>query len=101
MYIEKKGRLYNVQPSLYLNLSVTPIILKRILDVAIVKNAPLHLWFHPWTFGDSDAEIGKYVGNVLSPFLKYAREKRNHGLLKFETMFSAAEKAESHMENAI
>ena len=101
MYIEKKGGLYNIQPSLYLNLSITPIILERILDVAISKKVPLHLWFHPWTFGDSDELIKKYVKNVFVPFLKYAQTKKRSGVLTFETMLSATEKAKEILGDTI
>jgi hypothetical protein len=99
MYIEKKGKLHNIQPSLYLNQSVTPFILERILDVAIAKKAPLHLWFHLWTFGLDIQAIEKYVKNVFSPFLKYAQIKKKNGVLTFETMLSAAEKAERSLVN--
>ena len=94
MYIEKKGNLFNIQPSLYLNNSVTPLILEGILEVAIAKKAPLHLWFHPWTFGDSQTKIMKYVQGVLSPFLKHAAAKKKNGSLTFETMLSASKKAQ-------
>jgi peptidoglycan/xylan/chitin deacetylase (PgdA/CDA1 family) len=92
--IEKRDRLYNIQPSLYLNLTRSPLILKGILDVAIRKKAPIHLWFHLWTFGNRNYDLQKYVKNVFSPFLKYAQNKRRDGFLTFETMFSAAEKAD-------
>lgn len=94
MYIEKKGNLYNIQPSLYLNLTITPIILKSILQMAIVKRAPMHIWFHPWTFGKSDETLRKYVKSVFTPFLKQAYYSMKKGMLTFETMSSAAEKAE-------
>ena len=98
MFIEKKNSLFNIQPSLYLNVSVTPIILQRLLDVAIFKKAPLHLWFHPWTFGESDAKITKFAQNVLLPFLKYAQTKKKKGVLSLDTMLSAANKAENLMQ---
>jgi glycosyltransferase involved in cell wall biosynthesis/peptidoglycan/xylan/chitin deacetylase (PgdA/CDA1 family) len=94
MFIDKKEGLFNIQPSLYLNTTLSPTILERILDIAIAKRAPLHLWFHPWTFGNSKSEIKKYVQNVFSPFLKYAQAKQKKGQLSFETMLSAAEQAE-------
>ncbi|MCW4010399.1 MAG: polysaccharide deacetylase family protein [Candidatus Bathyarchaeota archaeon] len=101
MYIEKRGNLYNVHPSLYLNLSVTPMILDWILDVAVAKKVPLHLWFHPWTFGDSDDKIKKYVAKVFSPFLKYAQGKVRNGSLTVETMLSAAQKANAKWGDAL
>jgi len=97
MYIERKGKLYNIHPSLYLNQIMSPIVLKRILDVAILKRTPLHLWFHPWNFGDSDKLIIKSIIGEFIPFLKYAKNKERHGLLTFETMLSAAKKADRMM----
>ncbi len=94
LFVEKKNKLYNIQPSLYLNQSATPFILKKLLDVAIAKKAPLHLWFHLWTFGFKSSDTNKYVRNVFLPFLKYAQAKYKNGILTFETMVSAAKKAE-------
>ncbi|MCW4018858.1 MAG: polysaccharide deacetylase family protein [Candidatus Bathyarchaeota archaeon] len=94
MFIEKKGSLYNVQPSLYLSPSVSPFILEKILNVAVNKKVPLHLWFHMWNFGTTRKQIEDYVENIFSPFLEHARKKEKAGLLTFETMLSAANKAE-------
>lgn len=94
MYIEKKGRLANVHPSLYLNQIMSAILIKRILDIAIAKRTPLHLWFHPWNFGDTDELIRKSINDVFVPFLAYAKNKEKSGLLTFETMLSAARKAD-------
>jgi hypothetical protein len=101
MSIEKKGELYSIQPSLYLNQSLSPFFLERILDAAIEKKAPLHLWFHLWNFGLRNQAIGKYVKNVFSPFLKYAQNKKEKGVLTFETMLSAAETAERNFVSRI
>lgn len=95
MRIEKQGRLYNVHPSLYLGQSNSPILLKRILDVAIVKKAPLHLWFHLWNFGETKESIQKSLKNALIPLLMYAKKEEKSDVLTFETMLSAAEKMES------
>ena len=94
MFIERNGKLYNVQPSLYLYPTKSPIILEKILDLAIAKKAPLHLWFHLWNFGSTDKQIERYIKNVLSPLLKYANRKEKNRLLTFETMLSASQKAE-------
>jgi hypothetical protein len=101
MFINKKEGLFNIQPSLYLNTTLSPAILERILDVAVAKRAPLHLWFHPWTFGNSEKEIKRYVQNVFSPFLKYANSKHKKGQLSLETMLSAAEYAERLLGDTI
>jgi peptidoglycan/xylan/chitin deacetylase (PgdA/CDA1 family) len=94
MLIEKKNELFNIQPSLYLNVSFSPTILKKLLDVAIAKKAPLHLWFHPWSFGETDNKIEKFAQKVFEPFLKYAINKENSGVLSLDTMLSASETAE-------
>lgn len=94
MHIEKKGRLYNIHPSLYLNQSISSIVLKKTLDVAIAKKTPLHLWFHPWTFGETNELIKKSVSGLFLPFLKYAKTKEKSGVLTFETMLSAARKVD-------
>jgi peptidoglycan/xylan/chitin deacetylase (PgdA/CDA1 family) len=94
MCIEKKGLLYNIRPSLYLNQSLSPAILKKILNVAIEKRAPLHIWFHPWNFGNTNELIKKSINNMLLPLLTYAKSKEKRGLLTFETMLSAARKAD-------
>ena len=94
MCIEKSGRLYNVRPSLYLNQSVSPFLLDRILDIAIAKKAPLHIWFHPWNLGERNEVIEKNINDVFMPFLRYAKRKEKNGVLTFETMLSAARKAE-------
>jgi hypothetical protein len=88
MNIEKQGRLYDIHPSLHLGQSISPILLKRILDVAIAKKAPLHVWFHLWNFGESSGLVRKYINNVFFPFLKYAKKKEKSGTMTFETMLS-------------
>lgn len=94
MFIQKRGQLYNIQPSLYLSASMNSLLLKKILDIAVDKRAPLHIWFHMWNFGLTDKLIDKYIKNVFSPFLKYAKAKEKEGLLTLETMLSAAQKAD-------
>lgn len=97
MFIEKKGKLYNIQPSLYLSPCLNSVILQKIVDVAVVKKAPLHFWFHPWNFGTTDTQIKKYMESVFLPFLRYAKNKEKKGMLTFETMYSASLKAESFL----
>lgn len=94
MFIEKRGNLYNVQPSLYLNQSISPVILEKILDIAVIKKTPLHLWFHPWNFGTTNKQIDRYIDNIFLPFLRYAKIREQKGVLTFETMLSASEKTD-------
>ena len=92
MCIEKKGRLYNVHPSLCLGQSTSPRIVKRILDVCIAKKLPFHVWFHLWNFGKTTESTQKNINKQLFPILEYARRKVRSGTLTFETMCSATEK---------
>jgi peptidoglycan/xylan/chitin deacetylase (PgdA/CDA1 family) len=99
MYIEKQGRLYNVHPSLYLDQSISSMFLKKILDLAVAKKLPFHIWFHLWNFGETKGSIHRTVNRVFYPLLKYAKKKENNGLLDVETMLSATEKTEKLSES--
>jgi len=98
MYIEKQGRLYDVHPSLYLTQHSSPRILRKILDVSIAKKMPFHIWFHPWNFGKTKESMQKVVGKVLYPLLAYAKKKETESALTYETMLSAAQKAEKALK---
>ena len=89
MCIEKQGRLYNVHPSLYLDRSISSMFLTKILDVAIAKKLPLHIWFHLWNFGETEGSIHKTINKIFFPLLKYVKKKERSGLLDVETMLSA------------
>lgn len=94
MLIEKHGHLYNVHPSLYLNPSITSEIPKRILDLAIAKKLPFHIWFHLWNFGETKESMKRSIEKLVIPLLDYAKKKEKRNVLTFETMLSAAEKVE-------
>jgi hypothetical protein len=94
MNIEKKGKLYNIKPSFYINRNANLTLLKNILDISIRKKLPFHIWFHFWEFGEDEKSISKSIENFLVPFLSYAKEKQENGLLAFETMHSAAQRIE-------
>jgi hypothetical protein len=98
MYIQKKGSLYDVHPSLYLTKNANLTILKEFLNIAIQKRVPLHLWFHLWNFGETNAHKEK-IASVLVPFLKYAKAKEEKKILQFDTMLSASRKARQLLEN--
>jgi peptidoglycan/xylan/chitin deacetylase (PgdA/CDA1 family) len=95
MYIEKKGRLYDVHPSLYLGQSISSVFLRKIVDVAVTKKLPFHIWFHPWNLGETYESIQRSVRKVFFPLLSYAKKKERIGELTFETMLSATERHES------
>ena len=95
MYIEKWGQLYDVHPSLYLNHSINTIFPKKIVDIAVTKKLPFHIWFHLWNFGESSKSIQKNIRRMLLPLLSYAKRKEKSGELTFETMLSAAEVVET------
>lgn len=97
MCVEKQGQLYNIHPSLYLGQCTSPIFLRYILDLAIARKLPLHVWFHPWNFGETHSLIKKNINNVLLPFYGYAKKKEKSGMLTFETMLSVTEKVETNV----
>jgi hypothetical protein len=99
MYIEKQGRLYNVHPSLYLNQSMNSMFLRRILDLAIAKKLPFHIWFHLWNFGETKESIYRTINKVFYPLLKYVKKKEKGGLLNVETMLSATKKVKKLSES--
>lgn len=92
MNVRKIGNLYNIQPSLFIGWSSSVFFLKRIVNIAIEHRTPLHLWCHPWNFGNKPEAARKYMNNVLTPLLIYAKKKQKVGVLEFETMRSTAEK---------
>jgi hypothetical protein len=91
MLIQRNGGLYNIQPSLYLCPTTSPLLAKKILNFAVNEHAPLHVWFHPWNLGLTEKSITQNVQKFILPFLKHAKLLEYNGLLRFETMFSAAE----------
>lgn len=99
MYIMKRGHLYDVHPSLYLDKNSKVFLLKKILDVAVEKRTPLHLWFHLWSFGMTSAQIKRKIADFFVPFLTYAKIKEEARMLQFETMLSATRKTKSEFEN--
>jgi len=95
MYIEKRGQLYDIHPSLYLDQNTNYIPLKKILDICVHKKLPFHVWFHLWDFGQERRLIQKAIRRIFFPFLGYAKGKANEAELTFETMLSAIERAQA------
>jgi len=90
MYINKKGNLYDIHPSLFLGeLKKIDKYLIKIVDIAIENRLPLHLWFHAWNYGNTKDEIINILSNLFYPLFKYAKEKEDNNILRFETMLSA------------
>jgi len=94
MYIEKRGKLYDIHPSVFIGQSVTTTFLKKIINVGIKSKLPLHLWFHLWNFGETRESMQRSISKVFFPLFSYAEKKVKSGVLTFETMLSAAKKAE-------
>jgi peptidoglycan/xylan/chitin deacetylase (PgdA/CDA1 family) len=97
MYVERKGQLYNIHPSLCLSEGASLVFLKKILDISIARRLPFHVWFHLWNFGETKKAIQKNMKKVFVPFFSYAKRKEGNGLLSFETMLSAAVKVEHNL----
>jgi len=93
MKIEKTGQLYNIHPSIYVDRSSNPLLLKKILDISIRTRLPFHIWLHFWNFGNDENSVEKTLQDIFVPFLHYAKEKKEQGLLECETMLSASQKA--------
>jgi hypothetical protein len=94
MYIEKRGRLYDVHPSLYISQHTKFTFLKKILDISVARKLPFHVWFHLWNYGQDAESIKRSISNIFAPIFGYAKRKEERGTLTFETMLSAAQKAE-------
>jgi peptidoglycan/xylan/chitin deacetylase (PgdA/CDA1 family) len=92
MYVKKCGNLFDVHPSLYLGKFYDLSFSKKIIDLAAKLRSPFHVWFHPWNLGNSPEIASKRVDKVLLPLIRHAKEKKKHGMLRFETMRSIAEK---------
>jgi peptidoglycan/xylan/chitin deacetylase (PgdA/CDA1 family) len=101
MYIERKDELYDIHPSLYLDDGTRLGFLKRMLDVAVAKKLPFHVWFHPWSFGERKEDVQRAISKLLIPFFGYARARQRRSRLGFETMLSAAEKVEMVSSDAL
>lgn len=97
MNIEKRKALYNICPSMYISLGLNPFLLRRMVDLSIIKKSPLHFWLHLWNFGQDKEHIERNACKILVPMLKYAKKKEKNGMLTLETMCSAAKKAEENL----
>jgi len=100
MYIQRKGLLCDVHPSLYITQNAQVTFLKSLLNIAIEKRTPLHLWCHIWSFGETIAQIKEKIDCVLIEFLRYAKAEEEKNLLQFDTMLSASRKARRLIERA-
>ena len=101
MLIDRNGELYNIHPSLYLDEGTRYACLRRILDISIAKNLPFHVWFHPWSFGETEEALQKFITKVFTPFFSYAKRKERNNLLSFETMLSATLNVESMKNDTV
>jgi peptidoglycan/xylan/chitin deacetylase (PgdA/CDA1 family) len=93
MSIEKYQELYCIHPSIFINKQTSPRLLERMLDISIERKLPFHVWFHFWNFGSDDRSVKKSIERIFDPFFEHARRSEKLGLLTFDTMLSAAEKA--------
>lgn len=94
MCMRKHGGLWEVHPSLLIDKYSKFAFLKRILDISTERRLPMHLWFHVRDFGKECSEIKRNAERVFLPLLEYAGRKERDGVLTFETMLSAARKAQ-------
>jgi peptidoglycan/xylan/chitin deacetylase (PgdA/CDA1 family) len=92
MFIQRKGKLYDVHPGFHLGATYNPIFLDKIIDIAAARRLPLHMWFHPRDIFETRGSTQKNIEGMLSPLYKYAKKKEKEGTLKFETMQSIVNK---------
>jgi len=88
MFIRRRGQLYDVHPGLYLGLTYNPIFLTKMIDIAVTRRLPFHVWFHPHNIFEISGLTQGKLERVFSPFYNYAKKKEKEGTLKFETMRS-------------
>jgi hypothetical protein len=101
MYIVKKGDLFDVHPSLFINRNASLQLLRKLLSLSISKRAPLHLWFHPLDFGPVARDVTKNIALVLQPFFNYAKSEERNGLLAFHTMLSIAQQLQRNADDRV
>jgi peptidoglycan/xylan/chitin deacetylase (PgdA/CDA1 family) len=97
MWVEKKGELYEIHPSFYLDLCFDSFLLRKIIDIAISKRLPFHVWSHLWNFGGARELAQKNVKRIL-PLFKYVKRMEKLGMLTVETMYSATNRVEKLVE---
>jgi len=86
--------LYNIHPSFFLGWISDSSYARRIVDLCARKKLPFHVWFHPWDIGYTEERTKKRIERMLFPLLRHARRREKTGVLTFETMLSATNKAE-------
>lgn len=94
MCIEKRGQLYDIHASVFIGQSSTTVFLEKIINICTRHRLPLHFWFHLWNFGETKESMQRSIGKILFPLLNFAERKVKTGALTFETMLSAARKAD-------
>jgi hypothetical protein len=72
--------------------------MKELLNLAIKRRSPIHLWFHMRDFGIDPSEIKKNSERIFIPFFDYVTSKQREGVLTVETMLSASRKARAFEE---
>jgi len=92
MCIEKRGQLYNINPSYFIGRNTHPLFLEKFGAISIARKLPFHIWFHPRDFGKTGGSVHRNLSRTLFPLLEYLKKKEKNGLLTFETMSSAANK---------
>jgi len=92
MYVKKTGQLYDIHPSFHLGATYNPIFLDKIINIAAKYRVPFHLWFHPRDLYEARGSVQRTIDRVLSPVYSYAKKEEKKGTIRFETMYSLAEK---------
>lgn len=92
MDIKKEGQLYDVRPSLFVGNCTNVRLTRNMINIAVQKRLPFHIWLHSWNLGLDRKSIAARIERFLSPLYTYAKSKEKSGVLTIETMISAIEK---------
>jgi hypothetical protein len=95
MFVLRKGQLYDIHPGFHLGFTYNPIFLNKIIDIAVTRFLPFHIWFHPRDIFETRGSMQKNIEGVLYPLYNYAKKKEKEGTLKFETMHSIVNKIQT------
>jgi hypothetical protein len=96
MYIKNEGRLCDIHPSLFIGNCTNVVLTKKMIDIAVERKLPFHVWFHLWDLGSDKKSILHGIRSVFLPFFEYAGLLQEGGLLSIETMVSAVKKIDGN-----
>jgi len=100
MFVRRKGQLYDIHPGFHLGLTYNPIFLDKMIDIAVTRRLPFHIWFHPRDLFETRGSTQKNIDGVLFPLYSYAKKKEKEGTLRFKTMRSIVNEIKTSTKHA-